>query len=96
MVGDYDPYDLRQNASALFPPAYYTKYLADPSVLKKIGAEAPYRECSDQVGRNFVPTGDVRDQFNGAIICLIGFLFNRMQGLCFLSSLKLLIHDLRC
>jgi len=65
-VGDpvldgYDAYDLRQNASASFPPAYYTKYLADPSVLKKIGAEVPYLECSGQVNDNFVPTGDVRD-----------------------------------
>ena len=71
MVGYYDLYDLRQNASALFPPAYYMKYLADPSVLKKIGAEIPYSECSGQVGQNFVLTGDVRDQFNNAIICLI-------------------------
>ncbi|KIM82781.1 hypothetical protein PILCRDRAFT_784713 [Piloderma croceum F 1598] len=57
-VGDRDSYDLRQNASALFPPEYYTKYLADPSVLKKIGATSRYSECSDSVGANFAKTAD--------------------------------------
>ncbi|KIM82700.1 hypothetical protein PILCRDRAFT_70226 [Piloderma croceum F 1598] len=57
-IGDRDQYDLRQNASALFPPSGDIDYLANPSVLKKIGAEPPYNECTDKVGNNFGKTGD--------------------------------------
>ena len=46
-VGDRDDEDLRQNSSALFPPEYYTNYLALKSVTKKIGAVSTYSECAD-------------------------------------------------
>lgn len=62
-VGDRDSYDLRQNASSPFPPEYYVKYLADASVLKKIGAISTYTECSDPVNNDFSKTGDVSDHY---------------------------------
>jgi hypothetical protein len=58
-VGDRDPDDLRQNSSALFPPEYYTTYLALPEVLEKIGATSTYGECPDPPYNKFVKTGDV-------------------------------------
>jgi len=57
-VGDRDSEDLRQNASAPFPPEYYVNYLADVSVLSKIGATSTYSECSTSVDDLFVKTGD--------------------------------------
>lgn len=38
-MGDRDADDLRQNASALFPPEYYVAYLQNPEVMARIGAE---------------------------------------------------------
>ena len=57
--GDRDPYDLRQNSSALFPPEYYVNYLTNPDVMSEIGAETTYQECPDAPYELFVPTGDV-------------------------------------
>ncbi|PCH41066.1 alpha/beta-hydrolase [Wolfiporia cocos MD-104 SS10] len=57
-VGDRDVDDLRQNSSALFPPEYYVTYLQDPEVMKAIGAESNYVECSDPVDSEFERTGD--------------------------------------
>ena len=59
-VIERDPYDLRQNASALFPPEYYVDFLQQVSIQKKIGAEVLYQECPDAPLEPFVKTGDVR------------------------------------
>ena len=58
-VGNLDPYDLRQNSSALFPPEYYVKYLHLSKVASAIGAETTYRECPNAPYDLFVKTGDV-------------------------------------
>ena len=58
-VGDRDPYDLRQNSSALFPPEYYLNYLSIPEVMSKIGAETTYQECPNAPYELFLKTGDV-------------------------------------
>ncbi|KAG2076268.1 alpha/beta-hydrolase [Suillus decipiens] len=57
-VGNYDPYDLRQNLSALFPPEYYVDYLNKEDVMKKIGAQVEYVECPNAPGDEFAKTGD--------------------------------------
>ncbi|KIO11428.1 hypothetical protein M404DRAFT_128120 [Pisolithus tinctorius Marx 270] len=57
-IGDYDPYDLRQNSSALFPPEYYVKYLSIESVKKQIGAETTYKECPNRPYFKIINTGD--------------------------------------
>lgn len=41
-MGDLDSYDISQNASSLFPPEYYLDVLADPAIMKRIGAEVAY------------------------------------------------------
>ncbi|KAN0094566.1 Alpha/Beta hydrolase fold [Tylopilus felleus] len=56
--GNLDPYDLRQNSSALFPPEYYVNYLSLPEVVSAIGAEPVYQECPDAPFELFVKTGD--------------------------------------
>lgn len=58
-VGNRDPDDLRQNASALFPPEYYMNYLSIPEVMSEIGAETTYQECPDPPYSLFTRTGDV-------------------------------------
>ena len=60
-VGNRDPYDLRQNSSALFPPEFYKNYLQTPAIQNKIGAETKYQECPDAPFNLFVTTGDVSD-----------------------------------
>ncbi|EGO26845.1 hypothetical protein SERLADRAFT_360894 [Serpula lacrymans var. lacrymans S7.9] len=57
-IGNYDPYDLRQNSSALFPPEYYVNYLHKTDVMDKIGAETTYYECPDPPYLLFEKTGD--------------------------------------
>ncbi|KAG6380261.1 Alpha/Beta hydrolase protein [Boletus reticuloceps] len=57
-IGNRDPYDLRQNSSALFPPEYYVTYLTNPEVMSMIGAESTYQECPDAPYELFVKTGD--------------------------------------
>ncbi|KAG1881409.1 Alpha/Beta hydrolase protein [Suillus tomentosus] len=57
-AGDYDGYDIRQNSSGLFPPEYYVHYLHKEDVMKKIGAQVKYEECSDAPYEKFVKTGD--------------------------------------
>ncbi|KAI0768078.1 alpha/beta-hydrolase [Trametes elegans] len=57
-VGDRDSYDLRQNASSLFPPSYYLDLLHNKTILEKIGAEVEFEMCSDAVGNQFARTGD--------------------------------------
>ncbi|KAG2158088.1 Alpha/Beta hydrolase protein [Suillus bovinus] len=58
-AGDYDPDDIRQNSSALFPPEYYVYYLRREDVMKKIGAQVKYEECPDAPYDKFVKTGDI-------------------------------------
>ncbi|EJD01971.1 alpha/beta-hydrolase [Fomitiporia mediterranea MF3/22] len=57
-VGDRDSDDLRQNSSALFPPEFYLKLLANETTKKKIGAESTYGECLDAPFELFARTGD--------------------------------------
>jgi carboxypeptidase C (cathepsin A) len=57
-IGNRDPYDLRQNSSALFPPEYYINFLSDPSILKKIGATSTYSECANPPYDLFENSGD--------------------------------------
>ena len=58
-IGSRDANDLRQNSSALFPPEYYLKYLANTTIMRKIGAESMYDECADPPHQLFENTGDV-------------------------------------
>ncbi|KAG1757895.1 Alpha/Beta hydrolase protein [Suillus lakei] len=58
VMNSYDPYDLRQNSSALFPPEYYVDYLHEKHVMKKIGAEVMYDKCPDAPYYQFINTGD--------------------------------------
>ena len=58
-VGDRDSDDLRQNASALFPPEYYVNFLQLASIKEKIGATSHYSECPDAPYDLFERTGDV-------------------------------------
>ncbi|KAN0094565.1 Alpha/Beta hydrolase fold [Tylopilus felleus] len=58
VIGNLDPYDLRQNSSALFPPEYYVNYLGLPQVVSAIGAESTYQECPDAAENLFTKTGD--------------------------------------
>ncbi|KAI6014409.1 Alpha/Beta hydrolase protein [Pisolithus microcarpus] len=57
-IGNYDPYDLRQNSSALFPPEYYVNYLSIESVKERIGAETAYEECPNKPYLKIMNTGD--------------------------------------
>ncbi|KAL5497683.1 hypothetical protein ACEPAH_2614 [Sanghuangporus vaninii] len=57
-VGDRDSDDLRQNSSALFPPEFYLKLLANETIKRQIGAESTYSECADAPFELFDRTGD--------------------------------------
>ncbi|KAI9567731.1 Alpha/Beta hydrolase protein [Boletus coccyginus] len=57
-VGDRDPYDLRQNSSALSTPDHFADYLRLPQVMSAIGAETTFQECPDGPYELFVETGD--------------------------------------
>lgn len=61
---DFDYYDIRQPASAPFPPETYVAYLQDPAITKRIGAKAVYSECSDAAGEPFGPNGDSTSSFS--------------------------------
>ncbi|KAG1766459.1 Alpha/Beta hydrolase protein [Suillus occidentalis] len=54
----YDQNDLRQNSSALFPPAYYVNYLREKHVMRNIGAEVEYEACPDAPMEQFAKTAD--------------------------------------
>ena len=58
--GDLDPYDLRQNSSAPFPPKFYIDFLHRASIQNEIGAEVRYEECPKAPFDLFLETGDVR------------------------------------
>lgn len=53
-----DYYDIRQTNLSLYPPETYVNYLSDPAVMKAIGAESTYVECSDPVDAPFAASGD--------------------------------------
>ncbi len=61
-VGNYDPYDLRQNSTAAFPPEYYVNYLQSPTIKAQIGANTTYQECPNAPYNKFITTGDVHIQ----------------------------------
>lgn len=58
-MGDRDSDDLRQNASALFPPEFYLNLLANETIKAKIGAVSTYGGCPDAPFSLFERTGDV-------------------------------------
>lgn len=55
---DFNIYDIRKPPGDNEPPGNYLKYLQDPQVLKAIGAKKQFVECSSEVMRRFVATGD--------------------------------------
>ena len=55
---DFDVYDIRKGSDDTFPLETYQAYLEDPSVMKAIGANIAYLECSDVVYSDFYTTGD--------------------------------------
>lgn len=57
-VGDRDSDDLRQNSSSLFPSESYVTFLRNATIMKLIGAESRYTECSGPVDGQFSRTGD--------------------------------------
>ncbi|KZP14955.1 alpha/beta-hydrolase [Athelia psychrophila] len=58
-IGNLDPYDLRQNATAAFPPEYYVNYLGLSAVTKAIGAtSSKYSECPEAPSDLFAKTSD--------------------------------------
>ncbi|KAI9847248.1 MAG: hypothetical protein M1838_000962 [Thelocarpon superellum] len=57
-VGDFDVYDVRAPSNDPNPPETYSSYLSSSSVMKAIGAQSSYTECSNPVGNQFSETGD--------------------------------------
>lgn len=56
---DFNVYDLRNDGwDDTFPLETYQTYLEDPSIMKAIGANIDYLECSDVVYSDFYTTGD--------------------------------------
>ena len=55
---DFNLYDLRKGWDDTFPLEIYQTYLEDPSIMKAIGANREYLECSDVVYSDFYTTGD--------------------------------------
>ncbi|KAL5085367.1 hypothetical protein Trisim1_010592 [Trichoderma cf. simile WF8] len=49
---NYSTHDIRQPAPGNFPPATYITYLQDPAIMKKIGVNVTYSECSSDVANN--------------------------------------------
>ncbi|KAG8629467.1 hypothetical protein KVT40_003332 [Elsinoe batatas] len=57
-TGDFDVYDVREPSDDPYPPATYSSYLTNPSVVKAIGAQSTYQECPDGPYQKFSNTGD--------------------------------------
>lgn len=55
---DFNLYDIRKPTNDFEPPENYLKYLHDPDVQKAIGAKTQFVECSDEISRRFISTGD--------------------------------------
>lgn len=68
---DFDYYDIRQPASAPFPPETYVTYLSDPEIMKKIGAKVQYQECPDAVHTPFSLNGDTARSFLPALSSVV-------------------------
>jgi hypothetical protein len=57
---DFDPYDIRQGADALFPPITYISYLQRSDIQTRIGAQVRFQNCSNTVFNNFIDSGDCK------------------------------------
>ncbi|CRG90755.1 hypothetical protein PISL3812_07800 [Talaromyces islandicus] len=57
-AADFDVYDVREPSDDPYPPATYSDYLADSSVVKAIGAKSKYQECPNGPYNKFSSTGD--------------------------------------
>ncbi|KAK4183926.1 Alpha/Beta hydrolase protein [Podospora australis] len=56
---DFDPYDVRANASDPNPPSNYIRYLLRRDIRKAIGARVPgYTQCSEKESDYFYQSGD--------------------------------------
>lgn len=55
---DFDVYDIRQPSNNPYPPSTYSTYLAQPAVVKAIGAKNSYQECPNAPYQKFASTGD--------------------------------------
>ncbi|KAK0760881.1 hypothetical protein N5P37_005820 [Trichoderma harzianum] len=56
---NYSTHDIRQPAPGNFPPATYITYLQGPAIMKKIGVNVTYSECSSDVANNIDNLDDV-------------------------------------
>lgn len=70
--GDWDVYDIRAPSNDPFPPTTYVSYLADPAVMKAIGAKSSYSECSNSAGTGFSRTGDNSRSFLPTLSTVVG------------------------
>ncbi|KAH7067232.1 putative carboxypeptidase S1 [Paraphoma chrysanthemicola] len=55
---DFDLYDIRKPSDNNEPPNNFLAYLKNKNVLRAIGAKRVFEECSAEVSRRFVETGD--------------------------------------
>ncbi|KAH7084019.1 putative carboxypeptidase S1 [Paraphoma chrysanthemicola] len=55
---DFDLYDIRKPSNNNEPPNNFLAYLKNKDVLRAIGAKRVFEECSAEVSRRFVETGD--------------------------------------
>lgn len=55
---DFDVYDVREPSNDPYPPATYSTYLTNPSVVAAIGAKSTYQECPTAPYNKFSNTGD--------------------------------------
>ena len=55
---DFDVYDIREPSNDPYPPATYSTYLQQASVVKAIGAKSTYQECPSGPYNEFASTGD--------------------------------------
>ncbi|KAH8673799.1 putative carboxypeptidase S1 [Xylariales sp. PMI_506] len=68
IFGDFDVYDIRQpRYDDPYPPTTYQKYLARPAVVKAIGANATYTDCSSSSELPFLFGGDEPRSFVGTL-----------------------------
>ena len=57
-AGDFDVYDIQAPSNDPNPPKTYSTYLQNSDVVKAIGAQSTYTECSNSAGNGFSQTGD--------------------------------------
>jgi carboxypeptidase C (cathepsin A) len=51
-------YSIRKPSDNNEPPTNFLQYLKDPQVLQAIGAKKTFAECSSEISRRFIATGD--------------------------------------